>query len=170
VDGAPEAVMSAVRREMYSLNSLASVSYVMPLKEYIGAAVFKNRLAAILLSILGITALILAMLGIYGVMSQSVAQRAHEIGIRVALGASAKTIVTLIVFQGARLAMTGVGMGILLSLLLSRILTTFLYGVNAFDAGTILAVSFLLLAVALLATSIPAYRASRVDSVKLLRL
>lgn len=170
VDGAPEAVMSAVRREMYPLNSLASVSYVMPLKEYIGAAVFKNRLAAILLSILGITALILAMLGIYGVMSQSVAQRAHEIGIRVALGASAKTIVTLIVFQGARLAMTGVGMGILLSLLLSRILTTFLYGVNAFDAGTILAVSFLLLAVALLATSIPAYRASRVDSVKLLRL
>jgi predicted permease len=170
VQSTPQNVLPIVRREIDALNSVAYVSYGMPLKEYIGAAVFKHKMAASLLTVLGITALLLAALGIYGVMSYSVSQRTNEIGIRMALGASSSNILKMIIFQAARMAAIGLIIGVLVSLAVSRFLAILLYDVNASDPATFLVVSGLILGVALLASGVPAYRASRMNVLEALHL
>jgi ABC-type antimicrobial peptide transport system permease subunit len=169
-DGAPESVLQAAEREIKSNSALAFISYGMPLKDYIGAAVFKHKMAAALMSVLGTTALILAALGVYGVVGHSVTQRTNEIGIRIALGASDKGILKLIVLQGVRVAAIGLGTGAIAVVALSRLLATLLYNVDPLDRFTLLLASLLLLGTALLASSIPAYRASRMDPLKALRV
>lgn len=170
VNGAPQNVLPLVRREIDAFHSVAYVSYGMPLKEYIGAAVFKHKMAASLLTVLGITALLLAALGIYGVMSYSVAQRTNEIGIRMALGASGGNILKMIVFQALRMAAIGLVIGVLVSFAISRFLTVLLFGVGASDPATFVVVSGLIIAVALLASGVPAYRAARMNVLQALRL
>jgi ABC-type antimicrobial peptide transport system permease subunit len=142
----------------------------MPLKEYIGAAVFKHKMAASLLSVLALAALLLAALGIYGVMSNTVKQRTNEIGIRMALGATSANILKLIVFQGIRIALAGVIVGVIASLALSRIVATLLFGVSAVDLTTFVGVSAAIIAVSILTSGFPAYRAVRMNPIKVLRV
>ena len=167
---APAKLIAAVRRQAASASSLANVSYAMPLKEYIGAAIFKHKIASSLMSILSITALILAALGIYGVISHSVTQRTREIGIRIAVGASRTGILKLIVFQGMRMTAIGLLIGIMAAITLCQLLATFLYGVSPQDPATLALAALILLSVSTLASSVPAFRAGRMSPVKALRL
>jgi putative ABC transport system permease protein len=128
-----------------------------------------SRFRAVLFCIFGALALVLAMIGIYGVMTYAVSQRAHEIGIRVALGAQRKNILVTILREGAGLAVVGVAIGSASALALSRALAGLLFGVRATDPATFVAVAALLLAVALAACYIPAQRAMRVDPMVALR-
>jgi putative ABC transport system permease protein len=167
---APANVIEAARREIGSAGSVAYVSFVMPLKEYIGAAVFKHKVASGLMSILSLTALILAGLGIYGVISHSVTQRTREIGIRIAVGASEEGILKLIVFQGVRMTAAGLLVGTLIAVALCQLLASFLYGVDPADPGTLASAALILLTVSIAASGLPALRAARMSPVKALRL
>ena len=123
----------------------------------------------ILLSIMSGLALALAAIGIYGVMSYLTGQRTHEIGIRVALGASSRDVVRMVLREGMRIALAGVAIGIVAALGLTRLIASLIYGVGTWDPLTFLGVAALLSAVALLACFIPARRAMRVDPMIALR-
>jgi ABC-type antimicrobial peptide transport system permease subunit len=135
----------------------------------VDASVGQRKLSMILLGVFSGIALLLASIGIYGVMSYSVAQRTRELGIRMALGAARPRVLGLVVGQGMALAAAGVGIGLAAAFGLTRLLTTQLYGVSATDPGTFALVAALLAGVALLATLLPAMRATRVDPVVALR-
>ena len=140
--------------------------------QIMGNAIARQRLTLALLASLALLALLLAGVGIYGVMSYAVEQRTHEIGIRVALGAQTSDVLRLVVKQGMRLAVAGVVSGLAVALVLAKLLTGFsalLYGVKATDPATFALIALLLLMVALLACSIPARRATKVDPLIALR-
>jgi putative ABC transport system permease protein len=139
------------------------------LSDYIGEAWFAQKIGAALLGVLGALALLLAAMGLFSVMAYSVSQRTQEIGIRMALGAQMKDVFRPVVGQALRLAMTGIGVGLVLSFALTRLLASQLLGVSATDPLTFIAVSCLLCAVALTASIIPARRAIKVDPLIALR-
>jgi putative ABC transport system permease protein len=121
------------------------------------------------LSIFALIALVLAAVGIYGVMSYSVSQRTHEIGVRMALGARPRDVLRIIVKQGITLVGIGLGIGLIGAAALSRVMESLLFGIGATDAATFVLVSLLLSAIALLACFIPARRATKVDPMIALR-
>jgi putative ABC transport system permease protein len=127
------------------------------------------RFRTMLLTLFGLLALVLAAVGIYGVMSHSVAQRTHEIGVRVTLGAQTRDVLQLVLTHGMRLAVAGVVIGWIAAVALMRLLSTFLFGVNALDPATFAGVAILLARVAALACYIPARRATKVDPMVALR-
>jgi putative ABC transport system permease protein len=137
--------------------------------QYVSDSVSRRRSSALLLAIFASLALCLASVGIYGVMAYSVTQRSHEIGIRVALGAQSSHVIRLVIGRGMTLVLTGVAIGIVAALALTRVLTTLLYGVSATDPTTFAVVSAALIAVSLLASYIPARRATKVDPMIALR-
>ena len=139
------------------------------MEQIIERSLAERRFTTLLLIIFAATALLLAAVGIYGVMSYSVIQRTHEIGIRAALGASRGEIVGLVVRQGMRLAAIGMAGGLIAALALTRFLAGLLYGVRPADPATLAAVTLLLGGIALLACYIPARRAAVVDAVVALR-
>jgi ABC-type antimicrobial peptide transport system permease subunit len=139
------------------------------MEQLVDASVGQRKLSMILLGVFSLIALLLASIGIYGVMSYSVAQRTRELGIRMALGAARPRVLGLVVGQGMVLASAGVVIGLAAAFGLTRLLTTQLYGVSATDPMTFVGVSALLIGVALLATLLPAMRATRVDPVVALR-
>jgi ABC-type antimicrobial peptide transport system permease subunit len=122
-----------------------------------------------MVSITAVLALVLGAVGLYAVLSYGVAQRTQEIGVRMALGAEAGTVRRMVVWQGARVALLGVGVGALAAVALTRYIETLLFGVGRLDAAVFAAMSTVMLAVALLASYLPARRASRVDPLVALR-
>jgi predicted lysophospholipase L1 biosynthesis ABC-type transport system permease subunit len=137
--------------------------------EHLALLLFPPRMAAALLSIAGGLALGLAAIGLYGLVSYAVARRTREVGIRMALGAERRDIVRLIVRQGAALAVAGLVAGLLFALATARFLASFLFGISPFDPLTFAAVTAALAAAALVASWVPARRATRVDPVVALR-
>jgi predicted permease len=167
--GAPEAMLPAVRQQFAAIDPSVTAFGTTLLEEYIGASTYTQKSAAMLLSALGTLALVLASLGLYSVVAYSIAQRTHEIGIRMALGAQRGDIMKLVLGQGMALAVTGVAAGIVAALGLTRFLSSLLFGVSATDPATFAGVAALLAAVALVASYVPAQRAARVDPIVALR-
>lgn len=157
------AVLTGVRGVLRSLDADLPMFQVQTLEEAVARSLWRPRLQGRVLGIFAALAMVLATMGIYGVISYAVAQRTRELGVRVALGASRRQVVALVVTQGVRLALIGVTVGLAGALILTRVLSRLLYGVQATDTLTFIAVPLVLGAVAVVATWIPALRAARVD-------
>ena len=167
-DGNPDSLSTMVQRVVRALDPNVQVSAT-TLGKSMERWVWFSQVGAMLLSGLGILGLFLASVGIYGVMSYSVTQRTHELGIRMALGADKPEILKLILRQGLRITLVGVAVGLLIALATTRVIAAVLYGVNPTDPATFGGVSLLLTAVALIASYLPARRATRVDPMVALR-
>jgi putative ABC transport system permease protein len=165
----PQSITNALRSEIRALDREQPVWDVMTLDERLYESTAPQRYVATLLGAFAVVALLLAALGIYGVMAYGVTQRRHEIGIRLALGAARRDVLRLMVAQGLALAAVGVGVGLAGALALTRVLRTLLYGVAPYDAWTYLIVAATLAAVTVLASYIPAARATRLDPSEALR-
>jgi putative ABC transport system permease protein len=164
------ALMGPVRREVAAVNEGTPVYNVQTMDEIVSASMSTSRFDMALFGIFGLLALLMAVAGIYAVISYSVAQRTHEVGIRMALGARRKDVLELVIGQGFKLTLIGVVIGIAGALGVTRLLASLLYGIKPTDPPTFVAVSLVLTAVALLASYIPARRASRVDPMAALRV
>ena len=162
-------VAAGIRQTVQSIDKDLPVTDVESFPEAVGASVAQERFRTLLMSSFSGIALILAAVGIFGVISYSASQRTHEIGIRMALGAQQRTVLRLILGQGAKLALLGLGAGAVAALLLTRLMTSLLYGVSATDPLTFGTVAIVLLGVAVTACYIPARRAMRVDPMVALR-
>jgi len=159
----------AARAEVKAFDPNQIIWRAQTLEELLGTSVAPRRFNMLLLGIFAGVALVLAAVGLYGVMSYSVTWRTHEIGIRMALGAKRADVLRLVVRQGMTMTLIGLAIGLAGAFLLSRVLVGLLYGVSATDPLTFIGVSIVLLAVALLACLIPARRATRVDPIIALR-
>jgi len=162
-------VAAAIRRTVRSIDKDLPVTDVESFPKAVVASVAQERFRTLLMSSFSGIALILAAVGIFGVISYSVSQRTHEIGIRIALGAQQHNVLRLILGQGTKLALLGLGAGAVAALLLTRLMASLLYGVSATDPLTFGAVCIILLAVAVTACYVPARRAMRVDPMVALR-
>jgi putative ABC transport system permease protein len=164
-----ESLIAAVRNVVREMDPNLPITHVAMMREVIAESIWQPRLYAILFAIFAVVALTLAAVGIYGVMSYTVAARTHEIGIRMALGAERRHTLKLVVGQGMVLALGGVGIGVAGALLLTRLMRTLLFGVSATDPLTFAGVSLLLFGVALFACYLPARKAAQVDPLVALR-
>ncbi|HEV3275942.1 MAG TPA: ABC transporter permease [Terriglobia bacterium] len=167
--GNPLDQLAALRAAVRELDSQLPVDNPRELAEVVTESSSQQRFLALLLGLFAGLALVLAAVGIYGVIAYSVAQRTHELGIRIALGAGRSELLRLVLGEGLRLALAGVAVGLAAAWGLSRFLASLLYGVHATDPLTFTAVPLVLLAVALLACYIPALRATKVDPIEALR-
>jgi predicted permease len=165
----PNESIATMRRDLRAIDPNVAIVDAMPLAEHIVNTLFAEKVAANLLSTLGGLAMLLAAVGLYSVMAYAVTQRTHEIGVRMALGAKRKDVMKLIVGQGFALTLVGIGAGLVAALALTRLLASFLYGTTTTDPTTFIGVSVLLASVALLASYIPARRATKVDPMEALR-
>jgi putative ABC transport system permease protein len=145
------------------------VSDILTMEEIIDQSLAGRRLNLVLLSLFAALAVVLAAVGIYGVMSYSVAQRTREMGLRMALGARRRSVLALVVWEAGALALAGLAAGILLSLAVTRVMASLLFGVGATDPLTLAAVSTGLALVSLAAAYVPGRRATRVDPMVALR-
>ncbi|MBA2503679.1 MAG: ABC transporter permease, partial [Pyrinomonadaceae bacterium] len=167
--GDPLNALGGVRSEVHALDPNLPIFNEKTLVEHTGVSLFAQRMAVKLLSVFGVLALLLAAIGLYGVIAYSVAQRTHEIGIRIALGAQTRDVLRMILRQGMLLVGIGIGVGLLVAFAATRFLASLLYGVSATDAVTFAAVTALLAGIAFLACYIPARRATKVDPMVALR-
>ncbi|MCI0485861.1 MAG: ABC transporter permease [Blastocatellia bacterium] len=165
----PASAVAAVRGEIWKIDKDQPISEIRTMKEVVSGTVAEPRFYSALLGLLGGVALLLSALGIYGVISYSVSQRTHEIGVRMALGAGRGRILKLIISQGMTLAGIGILAGLAAAFALTRVIAGFLYDVSATDPLTFAAVSVLLALIAMLACYIPARRATKVDPMIALR-
>lgn len=168
-DTDPQKLLSIIRNEVQQLDRNLPLSNARPLSERMALPLMPARIAAYVFGSFGLLALILAAIGIYGVMSYTVSRRTHEIGIRVALGAQARDVLRLVIGQGMMLALVGVVIGLSVALLLARLMKSLLFGLSAADPLTYTGVSALLMGVALLACYLPARRATKIDPMQALR-
>jgi predicted permease len=165
----PASLTSAVVAQIHSLDPLLAIANIHTMDQGVTSSVAAPRFNTFVLGLFAFLALFLAAIGIYGVLAYGVAQQSHEIGIRMALGAQQRDVMRLILVQGARLALAGTAIGLLVAFGLTRLMASLLYGISASDPLTFAAVAIVLLAVALLACYIPARRAMRVDTMVALR-
>ena len=166
---APDSVTSAVTNAVHEIDQDQPVLRVMTMDKFLAESISPQRFNMLMLATFAGLALVLATMGIYSVLSYTVRRRVREIGIRMALGAQIRDVLRLIVFEGMKPALIGLVIGIVASLLLGRVLAKLVFGVTTTDPVTYAAVSALLATVALLATIVPAYRATLVDPMKTLR-
>ena len=167
--GPPENWMPVLRRDVRAIDPNVAIFSWQPLAQHIGASLFVQRSAASLLSVLAVVALLVAALGLYGVIAYAVAQRTREIGIRIALGAQPRDVLRMVVGDGLRLSAVGIAAGGAVSVALGRTVAALLFGVNAADAAVLASAAAFLAAVALAASWVPARRALRVDPAVSLR-
>ena len=165
----PIALAGTVRKAVWDIDKDQPVSDIRTMEEIASESVARQRFSTLLLTIFAAVALVLAAVGIYGVMSYSVTQRRSEIGIRMALGAQKADVLKLTVGQGLKLVLIGVGFGLAGAFALTRLMASLLFGVGATDPGTFVIISLVLISVALLANYIPARRATKVDPLTALR-
>jgi predicted permease len=163
------AALTGIRQALQTLDPNVPPESLMPLTGVIGLSLYPQRIAALLIGAFGFVGLLLAALGIYGVLAYHVAQRTREIGIRVALGARSHDVLQLVLRQGSRLVFMGAGLGLVLAFATTRLITAFLHGLSATDPVTFIAVPLLLVAVALFAAYAPARRAAALDPMTALR-
>jgi putative ABC transport system permease protein len=159
----PRSLTSAIRREISRLDPDLPAANVRTLEQVAADSIAPRRLSVILIGVFAAVALVLASVGIYGVMSFLVVQRTHEIGVRMALGAQRADVLRLVIGRAAKLVLMGTGIGLLLGVLSSQALRALLYNVGAFDLMTFITVTIALIVVSLLASYIPAVRATRAD-------
>lgn len=167
--GNPEALMGAVRAQVNQLDRNLALTNGQTIGQLLAQGLWAARMGAALLGLFGLLALILASVGIYGVLSYSVTQRTSEIGIRMALGAQSRQVLKLVLRQGMLLAAVGVLVGVAIALPVTRFASTLLYGVSPSDPLTYIVIAVLLMAVAFLACYVPARRATRIDPLVALR-
>jgi predicted lysophospholipase L1 biosynthesis ABC-type transport system permease subunit len=165
----PAQSIPLLRRAVAETDPNASAFHPVPLADYTEVATFGQKVAANLMAALGLMCLLLAAVGLYSVMSYTVTQRVPEIGIRVAMGATPRNVIGMVVGQGMALAAVGVAVGAAASLAAARMVSSMLYGVNAADPLTFGLAGLFLGAVALLAAWLPAFRATRIDPISALR-
>jgi putative ABC transport system permease protein len=165
----PTALTSSIREAVQSIDKDQPIFAITTMKQLESDSVATRRMTLVLLGLFSGLALILGAIGIYGVISYSVAQRTHEIGVRIALGSPRRDVFRMIVGQGLRLAGIGITFGIVAAFGLARLMSSLLFGVSAADFETFAGVVALLLLVALLACYVPARRAMRVDPIVALR-
>jgi putative ABC transport system permease protein len=163
------ALAPAVRESIASLDRAVPVTAVQTMDDVVAGANARPRFTLVLLATFAGVALVLAAVGIYGVISYAVSRRTHEIGVRMALGATPRSVVRLIVGQGMRVVAVGVAVGLAGALLVTRLMTNVVYGIRVTDPVTYAAVSVLLVVVALVASYVPARRATRIDPLASMR-
>ena len=167
--GDPVQLSEAIRREVRAVDPNEPVFGVRTMNEVVAIALAQRRFTMLLLALFAATALALSAIGIYGVMAYFVTQRTHEIGIRMALGASRRTVLGMVLRQGAKLAAGGVVAGLLGAVAMTRAIAALLFDVSPRDPATLVALSLALCAIAMLACYVPAHRATRVDPIRALR-
>lgn len=167
---APHSLREAVKREIAAVDATAPISQIHSMEEIVGRSIASQRFNMLLVGLFAGLGLLLAAVGIYGVISYSIAQRTNEIGVRIALGARAADVVRLVLKQGLALAAVGVAIGLSASFALTRLMKSLIFGVSATDPLTFVVIALLLLVVALLACWIPARRAAKVDPMIALRV
>lgn len=165
----PTSLAGAVAREILSVDRGQPVANLRTLEQVLDGATARHNFNMLLLGVFAGLALLLAAVGIYGVMAYSVSQRTHEIGLRMALGASGAGVATMVLKEAALVALAGVGAGLAASFALTRLLASLLFGVRPVEPATFAGGAALLLAVALAASYLPARRAMRVDPIVALR-
>ncbi|HKQ04017.1 MAG TPA: ABC transporter permease [Blastocatellia bacterium] len=165
----PANLAAAVRKEVGALDAQQPIAAIKPMAQWLSESVAQPRFRTLLLGVFAAIALLLSVIGIYGVMSYVVAQRTREVGIRMALGASRRDVLRLVVGQGMKLAIAGVALGLGAAYGLTRLLASLLYEVSATDPATFIAIALLLAGVALAACFVPARRATKVDPMVALR-
>jgi putative ABC transport system permease protein len=165
----PQSMVGAIRAQISGVDPDQPVTSILTVEELMDNSRTQPRFIMLLLGMFSVTALALAVIGIYGVLAYSVAQRQHELGIRMALGADAADILRLVVRQGMVLAASGVVIGLIAALLLTQLMSSLLYKVGTHDVATFILAPLLFLAVALLTSYVPARRATKVDPIEAMR-
>jgi putative ABC transport system permease protein len=168
-EGLPEALVPALRRKVHELDPEIPLAKISTMEQWISNSAAQPRLNARLLTLFASMALLIAAIGIYAVLAYSVTLRTREIGLRVALGAQPRGVLRLIVSEGMRVGLIGIGAGPLGALAVSRVMTSLVYGIPVYDGATFAGVSVVLTTVALVACFIPARRAAKMDPIVALR-
>jgi ABC-type antimicrobial peptide transport system permease subunit len=166
--GDPGQLATAMRAAVAAVDPALPVYDIATMEERLGRSLAQSRFNTVLLATLGGIGLVLAIVGLYGVLAYVVAQRAHEIGIRMALGATARDVLLLVTRQGMKLVLAGVALGIVAAMVATRLLQELLFGVTATDPVTFAGVAVVLVIAGMLASIIPARRATRVDPARAL--
>jgi putative ABC transport system permease protein len=167
--GPVSGLVDEVKKQVWSVDSQIPVSDILSMEDLMAVSLAQHRFNMLLLALFAALALILAAVGIYGLMAYSVSQRTHEIGVRLAIGAQRRDVLRLVLRDGARLTLVGIAIGIIAALALTRLMASLLFEVAPTDPATFAAVAILLEIVAFAACYIPARRATRVDPMVALR-
>src|SRR5262249_19651056 len=160
---------AAIRNQMQTIDPNEPLFQVFKMDEHLSSSLAERRFQTLLLGVFAGIALIIATVGIYGVISYAVSRRTHEIGVRMALGAQAGDVLRMVIWQGMRLTLVGVALGLATALALTRVLKNLLFEMSATDPATFVSIALLLVGVALIASYIPAWRATKVDPLQALR-